>query len=213
MGGYSPAKLFRYQDLIDVHLSKGNFAVLNMLNTKYLIVDNQGQKMPQQNPDACGNAWFIKEVKFAKNANEEMDSIGAFNPKNTVWIDQRYKSETNFGINTDPNASISLTKYNPDHMEYTSNSATGGFVVFSEIWYKGNEDWNLYVNGEPHKLVRVNYLLRGAYIPAGNNKVEMKFTAKKLNTFLNFGYIASAISLALCLGFIYFIYFRRSKTI
>lgn len=213
VGGYSPAKLFRYQDLIDVHLSKGNFAVLNMLNTKYLIVDNQGQKMPQQNPDACGNAWFIKEVKFAKNANEEMDSIGAFNPKNTVWIDQRYKSETNFGINTDPNASISLTKYNPDHMEYTSNSATGGFVVFSEIWYKGNEDWNLYVNGEPHKLVRVNYLLRGAYIPAGNNKVEMRFTAKKLNTFLNFGYIASAISLALCLGFIYFIYFRRSKTI
>lgn len=209
VGGYSPAKLYRYQDLIDVHLSKGNFAVLNMLNTKYLIVDNQGQKMPQQNPDACGNAWFIKEVKFAKNANEEMDSIGTFNPKNTVWIDQDFKKETNFTVNTDPNATISLTKYHPDNMEYQSNSSTGGFVVFSEIWYKGNEDWNLYVNGKPQKLIRVNYLLRGAHIPAGNNKIEMKFTSTKLGNYLNIGYVASVISFLLMLSIIYWRYSRH----
>lgn len=206
VGGYSPAKLYRYQDLIDVHLSKGNMPVLNMLNTKYLIVGTQdGQKMPQQNPDACGNAWFVNEVKFAKNANEEMDSIGTFNPKNTAWIDQRYKSETNFSTNSDPNASISLIKYHPDNMEYQSNTKTGGFVVFSEIWYKGNEDWNLYVNGKPQKLVRVNYLLRGAYIPSGNNKVEMKFTATKLGKYRMIGYIGSFIIFFLCLGIIFYI--------
>jgi hypothetical protein len=204
VGGYSPAKLYRYQDLIDVHLSKGNFPVLNMLNTKYIIVDNQGQKIPQQNPDACGNAWFIKEVKFAKNANEEIDSIGTFNPKNSVWIDQRFKNETNYGINTDPNASISLSKYHPDNMEYSSSSTTGGFVVFSEIWYKGNEDWNLYINGKPQKLVRVNYLLRGAYIPAGNNKIEMKFKVTKLERYKMIGACFSLLIVILSVGIIYF---------
>jgi hypothetical protein len=209
VGGYSPAKLYRYQDLIDVHLSKGNMPVLNMLNTKYIIINNQGQPIPQTNPDACGNAWFINEVKFAKNANEEMDSIGTFNPKNTVWIDQRYKSETNFNINTDPNASISLSKYHPENMEYTSKSSTGGFVVFSEIWYRGNEDWNLYVNGKPQKLVRVNYILRGAYIPAGNNKIEMKFTSKKLDFYLNISLIATIV---LVLGSIIVLYLKYKQT-
>lgn len=212
VGGYSPAKLFRYQDLIDVHLTKGTMSVLNMLNTKYFVVDDQGQKIPQQNPDACGNVWFIKEVQFAKNANEEMDSIGTFNPKNTVWIDQRYKTETNYTINTDPNATISLTKYHPDKMEYQSKSETGGFVVFSEIWYKGNEDWKLYINGKPQKIVRVNYILRGAYIPAGSNKVEMKFLPSKLGNYLTIGYISSFVSLLLLLVVIYLNFFKKDKT-
>ncbi|MFN9319540.1 MAG: hypothetical protein ACK58Q_03065 [Chitinophagales bacterium] len=90
-------------------------------------------------------------------------------------------------------------------MEYQSNTKTGGFVVFSEIWYKGNEDWNLYVNGKPQKLVRVNYLLRGAYIPSGNNKVEMKFTATKLGKYKMIGYIGSFIIFFLCLGIIFYI--------
>jgi hypothetical protein len=154
IGGYSPAKLYRYQDLIDIHLGKMNMPVLNMLNTKYFIVDNQGQKTPQQNPDACGNAWFVREVKFAKNANEEMDSIGTFNPKNTAWVDQRLKSETKFNGNTDPNATVVLSKYHPDRMEYTSNSTSGGYAVFSEIWYKGNEDWKIFIDGKEDKLVR-----------------------------------------------------------
>jgi hypothetical protein len=209
VGGYSPAKLYRYQDLIDVHLSKGNMPVLNMLNTKYLIVGTQdGQKMPQQNPDACGNAWFVNEVKFAKNANEEMDSIGAFNPKNTAWIDQRYKLETNYSTNSDPSANINLIKYHPDNMEYQSNSNSGGFVVFSEIWYKGNEDWNLYVNDKPQKLVRVNYLLRGAYIPAGKNKVEMKFTAKIMERYKMFG---ACFSLLMMILTAYIIYCKKRK--
>jgi hypothetical protein len=213
VGGYSPAKLYRYQDLIDVHLGKGNMPVLSMLNTKYFIVQGQdGQKAPQQNPDACGNAWFVKEVKFAKNANEEMDSIGTFNPKNTAWVDQRFKTETNFNTNTDPAATISLSKYHPDNMEYISSSTTGGFVVFSEIWYKGNEDWNLFVNGKPQKLVRTNYLLRGAYIPAGNNtKIEMKFTAQKVKNFMLISQIASAILILIILWFLYTSFFKKQE--
>jgi hypothetical protein len=208
IGGYSPAKLYRYQDLIDVHLGKMNMPVLNMLNTKYFIVDNQGQKMPQQNPDACGNAWFVSEVKFAKNANEEMDSIGTFNPKNTAWVDQRLKLETKFNGNTDPNATIVLNKFHPDRMEYTSNSTSGGYVVFSEIWYKGNEDWKIFIDGKEDKLVRTNYVLRGAYIPSGNHKVEMRFEPVKTALYRNIGRTACVI-LLLISGWVFY---RKSKT-
>lgn len=208
IGGYSPAKLYRYQDLIDVHLGKMNMPVLNMLNTKYFIVDNQGQKMPQQNPDACGNAWFVSEVKFAKNANEEMDSIGTFNPKNTAWVDQRLKLETKFNGNTDPNATIVLNKFHPDRMEYTSNSTSGGYVVFSEIWYKGNEDWKIFIDGKEDKLVRTNYVLRGAYIPSGNHKVEMRFEPVKTALYKNIGRTACVI-LLLISGWVFY---RKSKT-
>lgn len=214
VGGYSPAKLYRYQDLIDVHLGKGNMPVLNMLNTKYFIIQGQdGQKQPQQNPDACGNAWFVNEVKFAKNANEEIDSIGTFNPKMTAWVDQRYKSETDFKSNTDATAKIELTKYHPDNMEYRSSSSTGGFAVFSEIWYKGNEDWNLYVNGKPQKLVRTNYLLRGAYIPAGSNKIEMKFSPKKAKTYILMSTIASGLVLVFTFFILYLFYFKKEQSL
>jgi len=96
-------------------------------------------------------------------------------------------------------------------MEYQSTSSTGGFVVFSEIWYRGNEDWNLYVNGKPEKLVRVNYLLRGAYIPAGNNKVEMKFKVKKLDFYKTISFASTLIQVILLLGVIIF-YFRKKDT-
>jgi hypothetical protein len=211
IGGYSPAKLYRYQDLIDVHLSKMNMPVLNMLNTKYFVVEQNGQKIVQQNPLACGNAWFVNEVKFAKNATEEMDSIGTFNPKNTAWVDIRYKSESKFDGNSDPNASITLSHYHPENMEYKSNSTSGGFVVFSEIWYRGNEDWKLYIDGNPAHLVRTNYLLRGAYIPSGSHKIEMKFKTEKLDLYTNltFGF---TILLTLFVVFaIYSTYFQKKN--
>jgi hypothetical protein len=208
VGGYSPAKLYRYQDLIDVHLSKMNMPVLNMLNTKYFIVESNGQKLPQTNPDACGNSWFVNEVKFAKNANEEIDSIGTFNPKTTAWVDIRYKNDSKFDGNTDPNGSILLTKYHPENMEYQSNSTTGGFAVFSEIWYRGNEDWNIYIDGKKETMIRTNYLLRGLYIPAGKHKIEMKFTADKLDFYKKMSQFATLI---LCI-LVFVILFKEYKT-
>ena len=210
VGGYSPAKLFRYQDLIDVHLSKGNINVLNMLNTKYLIVDNQGQKTVQENPNACGNAWFVNQVKFAESANAEMDSIGVSDLKLTAWVDKRYEKEANFSANSDPLANISLSNYHPENMIYDCNSKTGGFAVFSEIWYRGNEDWKLYIDGKLQHLVRTNYLLRGAYIPAGSHKIEMKFNAEKLDNYILISRIASFISLLLILWYIFKTFFKRA---
>jgi hypothetical protein len=195
VGGYSPAKLYRYQDLIDVHLSKMNMNVLNMLNTKYFVVDQNGQKVVQQNPDAAGNVWFPKSVKFAKNANEEMDSIGASNPKETVWVDQRYQNESKFDANTDPNATIYLSKYHPEKMEYQSQSTSGGFATFSEIWYRGNEDWKIYIDGKESKMIRTNYLLRGGYIPAGNHKIEMRYEQPKLDLLIKVGQGATLLLL------------------
>jgi hypothetical protein len=183
IGGYSPAKLYRYQDLIDMHLSKMNMNVLNMLNMKYFVSEQNGEKVVQQNPDACGNVWFPKRIQYAKNANEEMDSIGVSNPKQTVWVDTRYQNETKFDANPDTNTSIYLSKYHPDHMEYISNSTNGGYAVFSEIWYRGNEEWNLYIDGKKEKMIRTNYLLRGAYIPAGTHKIEMKFEVSQLDLY------------------------------
>lgn len=203
VGGYSPAKLYRYQDLIDLHLSKMNMPVLNMLNTKYFIVESNGQKLPQTNPDACGNSWFVNIVKFAKNANEEIDSIGTFNPKTTAWVDIRYKNETKFNGNIDPLSSIKLTKYHPENMEYEANSTSGGYAVFSEIWYRGNEDWNIYIDGKKEKMIRTNYLLRGVYIPAGKHKIEMKFTAEKLDFYKKMSQLATLI-LCILVGFILF---------
>jgi uncharacterized membrane protein YfhO len=202
VGGYSPAKLYRYQDLIDMHLGKMNMNVLNMLNTKYFVVDQNGQKVVQQNPDACGNVWFPNRVKFAKNANEEMDSIGVSNPKQTVWVDQRYEKETKFEANSDPNASIYLSKYHPHNMEYSSNSTSGGFAIFSEIWYRGNEDWKIYIDGKESKLIRTNYLLRGAYIPAGKHKIEMKFTQEKVAKYRNISLASGIILLILSIVFL-----------
>lgn len=203
VGGYSPAKLYRYQDLIDVHLSKMNMNVLNMLNTKYFVVEQNGQKIVQQNPDACGNVWFPTQVKFAKNANEEMDSIGMSNPKQTVWVDARYKKETQYSTNTDTKANIYLSKYHPDHMQYVSNSTSGGFVVFSEIWYRGNENWILYIDGKKAPLVRTNYLLRGGYIPAGKHNVEMKFETPILDKLIHLSTISTTLLVLISFGLIY----------
>jgi hypothetical protein len=195
VGGYSPAKLYRYQDLIDVHLSKMNMNVLNMLNTKYFVVDQNGQKVVQQNPEAAGNVWFPKSIQFAKNANEEMDSIGTSNPKEKVWVDQRYQSESKFEANSDPNATIYLSKYHPEKMEYQSQSTSGGFATFSEIWYRGNEDWKIYIDGKESKMIRTNYLLRGAYIPAGNHKIEMRYEQPKLDLLIKVGQGATLLLL------------------
>ena len=149
----------------------------------------------------------MNEIKFAKTANEEIDSIGTFNPKSTVWIDERFKmdKELTFLPNTDATADIQLTKYHPDRMEYASKSTSGGFVVFSEIWYRGNEDWKLYVNGKPQKLVRCNYLLRGAFIPAGNNKIEMKFLPEKLLNYKSISFWSTILLLLLLSLVSYFI--------
>lgn len=211
IGGYSPAKLYRYQDMIDVHLSKGSMPVLNMLNTKYFIVDQNGQPTPQLNNQAMGHAWFVNEVKFAANATAEIDSLSTFDPGKTAWVDSRYKSETNFTGNRDSSASIVLTSFHPDHMVYKSSSSTGGYAVFSEIWYKGNVDWKLYIDGKEEKMVRTNYILRGAYIPAGNHTIEMKFHVAGVKPYVMMMNFAALLFILIPIGLIGWKYKESKK--
>jgi hypothetical protein len=190
LGGYHGAKLRRYSEIIENQFSKGNMAVFNMLNTKYFTQPAQqqgGQPTVQQNPDACGNAWFVKEFKIVKNADEEMRALDKFNPKQTAFIDQRFADQVNnLKIAFDSTANnIKLTDYKLNLMTYESNAKTDQLAIFSEIYYRGNIDWKAYVDGVYKPHLRANYILRGMVIPAGKHKIKFKFepeTVKKGGT-------------------------------
>jgi hypothetical protein len=170
------AKLKRYQELIENQISKGNMNVLSMLNTKYFITAPQGsnQAIPQTNPMACGNAWFINDIKYVANADSEMLALTNFDPKQTVFIDQRFKERVGaMNLKKDSAANIALTYYSPDTLNYTSNAAAESFAVFSEIYYE--KGWNAYVDGQKTDHIRVNYVLRGMKIPAGKHEFSFRF--------------------------------------
>jgi hypothetical protein len=187
VGGYHPAKMEIYQDLIDMQIGKNNSAVLNMLNTKYFIVPGQNNApRKMQNPNACGNAWFVNEVKFVKTADEEMLALnapsmagdttmkGTFNPLQTAFVRDTFKAsvpKTTFI--KDSSASIKLTKYGLNDLEFSSTNSQEGFAVFSDIYYDGG--WKCYIDGKETKIVKANYVLRGAMVPAGQHKIEFHF--------------------------------------
>ncbi|SDR99034.1 membrane protein YfhO [Mucilaginibacter mallensis] len=177
IGGYHAAKLKRYDELISNQFSKTtNRDVLDMLNTKYIIVADPktGTVSMQANETACGHAWFVKSVKYAINADQEMQAISSFDPKNEAIVDQQYKSLIEGkNLANDPNSTITLTSYEPEHLTYQTGSATSQIAVFSEIYYK--EGWKMYIDGVEQPYFRADYLLRAAVIPVGNHKVEFKF--------------------------------------
>ncbi|MFN3952108.1 MAG: hypothetical protein ACK4KT_06870 [Thermaurantimonas sp.] len=174
IAGYHGAKLGRYQDLIDAHLGKGNQAVYNMLNTKYFISNDQ----PQLNPGACGNAWFITEIQWVNNADEEIEALNEpFNPLKTVIIDSRYKSKLTRSDYMPEGSEIRLISYSPNVLKYSVRIPSGPqFAVFSEIYYEGSDnDWKSIVDGKEYPHLRVNYALRGMELPAGEYEVEFRF--------------------------------------
>ena len=202
LGGYHGAKLRRYQEVIENQFSKNNMAVFNMLNTKYFTQPAQqqgGQPTVAQNPDACGNVWFVKEYKLVKNADEEMKSLDKFNPKQTAFIDQRFADQVNnLNIAFDSTAnSIKLTDHKLNLMTYESNAKTDQLAIFSEIYYRGNLDWKAYVDGiyKPH--LRANYILRGMVVPAGKHKIEFKFMPESVEKGNTIDLIASILMVGL----------------
>jgi hypothetical protein len=171
IGGYHAAKMGRYQELFDYQIAKNNMGALNMLNTKYFIV---GANQVQVNPDANGNAWFVHEVIKVNSADEEMKALDNLKTKQAAVIDVSYlKSTISFPKEIDTTASIQLTKYDVTTLEYSSNSTIAQFAVFSEIYYK--EGWNAFIDGKSNPHYRVNYVLRGMLIPAGEHTVVFKF--------------------------------------
>jgi len=189
IGGYHGAKMKRYQELIDFHLSKGNMAVLNMLNTKYFIVkDNNGQPVPQINFQALGNAWFVDTLRWVPNADSEILALNNFNPAKEAIIDIRYKKYfDNFKFRPDSGAAIKLTQYKPNHLIYESYAIGDQLAVFSEIFY--DKGWNAYIDGKPIGHFRVNYVLRSMIVPSGKHTIEFKFEPKSY-------YMGDKISLA-----------------
>ncbi|MDT8416446.1 MAG: YfhO family protein [Lutibacter sp.] len=175
IGGYHAAKLERYQELYDFHISKNNIEVLNMLNTKYFVFEDGSQRETvQQNPNPNGNAWLVNTIKIVDNANEEILALDSLKTKAEAVIDKRFVSEgfkTNYP--KDSTATIQLTYYALNNLVYDFKANTDRFTVFSEIYYK--DGWNAYIDGKLTPHYRVNFVLRGLEIPKGNHKIEFKF--------------------------------------
>lgn len=199
IGGYHPAKLQRYQDLIDQHISKNNQNVLNMLNAKY-FVSPDGKV--QINPEAAGPVWFVEDIKKVENANAEIDALNNFKPKLTAIVHQEFSDYID-GFNPQKQGSIKLDNYRPDHLTYSSNSTSEQLAVFSEIWYGPDKGWNAYIDGNETEHIRVNYALRALKIPAGQHKIEFKFEPSSYTIGKMISLICSIVLLGGLIGFIY----------
>ncbi len=185
IGGYNPAKLSRYQDLIDSCIGRNNMSVINMLNTKYFIVKGQnGQEGVQQNPQAMGNAWMVDTLKLVNSPREEIMALKNFNPQTTAILDaSKFKNATAKTVfEKDSTAKITLTanKNNLDELEYNYHSAKDQLTVFSEVYYADDKGkgWQAYLDGKPVEHFRVNYILRAMVVPAGNHTIVFKFEPK-----------------------------------
>lgn len=213
IGGYHAAKLHRYQDLIDRQLNaeiqhladainnaEGDMTrvpgdsvavVLNMLNTKYIMFGKQANQVIE-NPYANGNGWFVRQLNFVKNADAEMAALGKLDTKHVAVADEKFRS-TLEGTALD-SGSVSLQQYAPNDLKYTVESAKGGLVVFSEIYYPG---WTVTIDGKPAELGRVNYVLRALKVPAGKHEVQMTFRPASITTTNTIAYVALLLVVAL----------------
>jgi hypothetical protein len=178
IGGYHPAKLSIYQDLIEKQLY--NFPnclpVLDMLNAKYIITSGQqnGQGlMVQENPEALGAAWFVKTLDYRKGPAEVMNALTNFNPKDTAILDEASKKDLTANAVKDSAAFIKLNYNDNDIIEYSSSSKSAEFAVFSEVYYDGG--WTAKIDGKETPIIRTNYALRGLQVPAGNHKIVFEF--------------------------------------
>ena len=211
IGGYHAAKLRIYQDVIEGYIAgRPNMNVLNMLNTKYFIVQDQqsGQPSVIPNPDAAGNAWFVKNVKLVNGPAEEFKALETFNPKDTVIIQNQVAT----GLvqpQWDSSATIQMTRFDNDTIEYTTQASSPQFAVFSEIYYA--DGWNAYVDGVKTPYYKVNYLLRGMNVPAGNHKIIFIFEPASYKTGNNISFIASIFILLIFIGGLAMAWVKRKR--
>jgi hypothetical protein len=219
VGGYHGAKLKRYQDLIEFHLAPAiqrvagllrsgttqqavdsllaREGVLNMLNTRYLIYSDE--RAPIRNTNALGSAWFVDEVRWMKDADEEITTLGTIDPARTALVDQRFKGVVGeASLTADPSASATLDSYRANELSYTVRSQAGGMVVFSAIWY--GPDWVATIDGQEVPHVRTNYVLRGLVVPAGEHKVVFKVKGRAFEASQNIALASSLLVLLLVLG-------------
>ena len=197
IGGYHAAKMMRYQELFEYQIAKNNRQVLNMLNTKYFIVDSdKGVKQAQLNPDANGNAWFVERLKVVNSANEAILALDSVNTKNIAVFERSSSTqkELKSSFKKHPTDTIELLNYDVNSLTYLSKTTNEQFAVFSEIYYKNG--WNAYIDGKLVPHYRINYVLRGMLIPPGEHTIEFKFAPKVIQQ----GSVISLFSYLLLFG-------------
>ena len=197
IGGYHAAKMMRYQELFEYQIAKNNRQVLNMLNTKYFIVDSdKGIKQAQLNPEANGNAWFVERLKVVNSANEAILALDSVNTKNVAVFERSSSTqkELKSSFKMHPTDTIELLNYDVNSLTYLSKTTNEQFAVFSEIYYKNG--WNAYIDGELVPHYRINYVLRGMLIPPGEHTIEFKFAPKVIQQ----GSVISLFSYLLLFG-------------
>ena len=230
IGGYHPAKLRRYQEMIDAYIepeiqhlmpaiaqaagdmTKVNgdsiFPVLNMLNTKYFIVGLQnGQTVPVQNPYANGNAWFVDKISYVDNANEEIDAVGKLNLRHEAVADKKFEAQLGKATPETSTDLITLKAYEPNHLVYNVTSKNGGIIVFSEVYYPG---WTATVDGQQAELGRANYILRALNVKPGKHEVVLDFHPASLRKTEGIAYASYGV-LALILALGIFIEWKKRK--
>ncbi|RED43478.1 membrane protein YfhO [Winogradskyella eximia] len=208
--GYSAAKLGRVEELLEFHVYKNNMNVLNMLNTKYIIAEEQGQIFPYTNTEANGNAWFVSKLKVVADANQEIVALDSLNTKTTAVLEQTVQTDNNLKTTyqVDSIASIQLKEFKPNYLKYESNNTNVGLAVFSEIYYA--QGWNAYIDGTLTPHFRVNYVLRALELPIGNHTIEFKFEPQVVKTGSNVA-LASSVILVILLLLGVFYEFKRRK--
>ena len=221
IGGYHPAKLRRYQEMIDKYIApemqtamqaianKGGvmsevdgrklFPILNMLNAKYFIVPLQGNATTSiQNPYAQGNGWFVDKLTYVADANAEYAGVGKIDVSHEAVADKKFEPILGQTQTNDSTARVVLTKYEPNNMTYTVSSTKGGVVVFSEVYYPG---WTATIDGQPAELGRVNYILRALNVKAGKHEVVLDFHPTSISTTETIAYAALIVLLlAICVA-------------
>lgn len=199
IGGYHAAKLMRYNDIIEKQISNNNQNVINMLNAKYIIKQDQ---TVSQNPLACGTAWFIDTLRKVTTPNEEMAALNNFNPQEeAIILDNEFN---NYAGNFDPQkgGEITLTDYDPQNLVYSYTADSPQFAVFSEIWYGPNKGWQAYIDDKPVDHVRVNYILRALKVPEGKHTIAFRFKPVKIQQYITISRTASGILMVALLGMI-----------
>lgn len=230
IGGYHAAKLRRYQEMIEEHISPemkelfgavseagGDmsavdpilFPVLNMLNARYFIFPLQGgATMPVQNPYALGNAWFVEQVHYVNSANEEIEALHTINPYEVAVVDAQFKEVVSQPQTVDSLAAITLTNYLPNELTYQSESTQAGTVVFSEIYYPG---WRAYIDGVEVPMGRANYLLRVINVPAGSHVISFTFHPESLQRTETVAIAALALLGLVLIGFLLYLVNAKRK--
>ena len=231
IGGYHPAKLRRYQELIDAHIQpemqrlygalnkaagdmtqvNGDsvFPVLNMLNTKYFILPLQGgRSVPLENPYTYGNAWFVDKIHYVDNANQELDMTGKLPLRHEAVADKKFQKQLGEAVVQDTSSLVRITAYEPNKLTYDVNSGKGGVIVFSEIYYPG---WTATVDGVEQELGRVDYVLRALQVKPGHHEVVLSFFPKTIDRTETVAYVAYAVLLLLIIYLIVMCVKRRKS--